>query len=130
YEYTDRAVVNGVAYTYRLLSHDINGTVHDYEQTAEATPTATIPREYALDQNFPNPFNPNTTISYALKDVGFVTLKIYNLLGQEVTTLVSQRLEAGRYTATFMADNLPSGVYIYRLEVNDFTATKKMVLMK
>ena len=130
YEYTDQAVVNGVTYTYRLLSHDINGTVHEYEQTAEATPEAPMPREYALDQNFPNPFNPNTSISYSLMEAGFVTLKIYNLMGQEVATLVSQRMESGRYTATFTATDLPSGIYVYRLDVNDFTATKKMVLMK
>ena len=130
YEYTDQAVVNGVTYTYRLISHDINGTVHEYEQTAQATPEAPIPVEYALDQNFPNPFNPNTTISYALKDAGFVTLKVYNLLGQEVANLVSQRMEAGNYTAGFNGSNLPSGIYVYRLEVNDFAATKKMVLMK
>ncbi len=130
YEYTDQAVVNGVTYTYRLLSHDINGTVHEYEQTVEATPEAPMPREYALEQNFPNPFNPNTTISYALKEAGFVTLKIYNLLGQNVATLVSQRMESGRYTATFTAKDLPSGIYVYRLDVNDFSATKKMVLMK
>ena len=130
YDYTDRAVVNGVTYTYRLLSHDINGAVNEYEMTAEATPEAPIPTEYALAQNFPNPFNPNTTISYALKDAGFVTLKVYNLLGQEVATLVAAEFTAGRYTATFMATDLPSGVYIYRLDVNDFTATKKMVLMK
>jgi hypothetical protein len=98
--------------------------------TAEATPEAPMPREYALEQNFPNPFNPKTTISYALKDAGFVTLKVYNLMGQEVTTLVSQQLDAGHYTATFTATNLPSGVYVYRLEVNDFVSTKKMVLMK
>ncbi len=130
YQYVDRAVVNGVNYSYRLRSYDINGAVHEYDLTAEATPKAPVPVEYALDQNFPNPFNPNTTISYALKDAGFVTLKVYNLLGQEVATLVQTQLTAGRYTATFTAADLPSGVYIYRLEVNDFVATKKMVLMK
>ncbi|MBU1708304.1 T9SS type A sorting domain-containing protein [bacterium] len=130
YQYVDRAVVNGVSYTYRLRSYDINGAVHEYDLTAEATPEAPIPVEYALDQNFPNPFNPNTTISYALKETGFVTLKVYNLLGQNVATLVQAELTTGRYTATFTAADLPSGVYVYRLEVNDFSATKKIVLMK
>jgi hypothetical protein len=130
YNYTDRAVLNGVAYTYRLLSRDINGTVHEYDMTAEATPEAPVPTEYALEQNYPNPFNPNTSISYAVKEGGFVSLKVYNLLGQEVTTLVSQRMEIGRYTATFAANDLPSGIYVYRLVVNDFTAQKKMVLLK
>ncbi len=130
YDYTDRAVVNGVTYTYRLLSHDINGAVNEYEMTAEATPGAPVPTEYALGQNFPNPFNPTTTITYALKDAGFVTLKVYNLLGQEVANLVSQRMEVGNYTVNFDANTLPSGIYIYRIEVNDFSAQQKMVLLK
>ncbi|MBU1936701.1 T9SS type A sorting domain-containing protein, partial [bacterium] len=130
YNYTDRSVVNGVTYTYRLLSHDINGAVNEYEMTAEATPQAPLPTEYALGQNYPNPFNPTTTITYALKDAGFVTLKVYNLLGQEVANLVSEQLNPGSYTANFNATNLPSGIYVYRLEVNDFTAQQKMVLLK
>ena len=130
YDYTDRAVVNGVTYSYRLVSHDINGAVNEYEMTAEATPTAPLPTEYALDQNFPNPFNPTTTINYALKDAGFVTLRVYNLLGQEVANLVSQRMEVGNYSVNFDANTLPSGIYIYRLEVNDFSAQQKMVLLK
>ncbi len=130
YAYTDRAVVNDVTYTYRLLSYDINGAVNEYEMTAEATPQAPLPTEYALSQNFPNPFNPTTTITYALKDAGFVTLKVYNLLGQEVANLVSQQLNAGNYTANFNGTDLPSGIYVYRLEVNDFSAQQKMVLLK
>jgi len=130
YAYTDRAVVNGVAYTYRLISRDINGTTHEFETTVEATPGAPLPTEYALNQNYPNPFNPQTSITYAVKEAGFVTLKVYNLIGQEVATLVSAKMEAGRYTAAFTATDLPSGVYVYRLEVNDFTAQKKMVLLK
>jgi hypothetical protein len=130
YEYVDRAVVNDVTYTYRLLSHDINGAAHEYDMMAEATPGSPIPTEYALEQNHPNPFNPNTSISYSVKEVGFVSLKIYNLLGQEVATLVSKEMAAGRYTVAFAATDLPSGVYVYRLEVNDFTAQKKMVLLK
>jgi len=130
YEYTDRAVVNDVTYTYRLLSHDINGAVQEYDMMAEATPGMPIPTEYALEQNHPNPFNPNTSISYSVREAGFVTLKVYNLIGQEVATLVSARMEAGRYTAAFSVKDMPSGVYVYRLEVNNFTAQKKMVLLK
>ncbi|MFH1010444.1 MAG: T9SS type A sorting domain-containing protein, partial [bacterium] len=130
YSYTDHAVVNGVTYTYRLLSHDINGIVHEYGATVEATPGAPTPTEYALSQNYPNPFNPQTSITYAVKEAGFVTLKVYNLMGQEVATLVSAKMSAGHYTASFAASDLPSGIYVYRLEVNDFTAQKKMVLLK
>jgi len=130
YSYTDRAVVNGVTYTYRLISRDINGTTHEFEKTVEATPSAPLPTEYALYQNYPNPFNPQTSITYAVKEAGFVTLKVYNLIGQEVGTLVSAKMEAGQYTAAFTANDLPSGVYVYRLEVNNFTAQQKMVLLK
>lgn len=129
YEHVDNAVVNGVTYNYQLVSHDINGTIHEYE-TVEATPEAPIPTEYALGQNFPNPFNPTTSISYSLKEAGFVTLNIYNLLGQEVANLVSRQVNVGQYSVSFDASNLPAGIYIYRLEVNDFTAQKKMVLLK
>jgi hypothetical protein len=130
YSYVDHAVVNGVTYTYRLLSHDINGEVHEYASTVEATPGAPMPTEYTLSQNFPNPFNPNTSISYSVKEAGFVNLKVYNLIGQEVATLVAGEMPAGSYTASFTATDLPSGVYVYRLEVNNFTAQKKMVLLK
>jgi hypothetical protein len=130
YSYVDNTVVNGVTYTYRLVSHDINGTVHVYDRTVQATPKAPVPTEYALYQNYPNPFNPQTSIAYAVKEAGFVTLKVYNLIGQEVATLVSAKMEPGRYNVTFSANGLPSGVYVYRLEVNNFTAQKKMVLLK
>ncbi|MFH1010743.1 MAG: hypothetical protein V1784_05855, partial [bacterium] len=70
YQYADRAVVNGVTYAYRLISRDINGTVHEYEQTVEATPAVPVPTEYALNQNYPNPFNPQTSITYAVKEAG------------------------------------------------------------
>jgi len=130
YSYVDHAVVNGVTYTYRLLSHDINGEVHEYASTVEATPGAPMPTEYTLSQNFPNPFNPNTSISYSVKEAGFVSLKVYNLIGQEVATLVAGEMPAGSYSASFTATDLPSGVYVYRLEVNNFTAQKKMVLLK
>jgi len=130
YTYVDRAVVNSVTYTYRLLSHDINGEVHEYAKTEEATPGVPMPTEYALSQNFPNPFNPNTSISFSVKEAGFVSLKVYNLIGQEVATLVAREMPAGNYPVSFTATDLPSGVYVYRLEVNDFTAQKKMVLLK
>jgi hypothetical protein len=130
YEYVDRAVVNGVTYTYSLVSRDIDGTVHEYDRTVEATPETPVPTEYALDQNYPNPFNSTTSISYSLKEAGFVTLKVYNVTGQEVATLVAEKLTVGPHTASFTAENLPSGIYVYRLEVNDFTAQKKMVFLK
>ncbi len=132
YSYTDRGVVNGVTYTYRLISHNMNGTVHEYGEngTVEASPDVQTPMEYSLEQNYPNPFNTQTSISYSLMEAGFVTLKIYNVMGREVATLVSKEMPAGRYTVNLPGNNLPSGLYIYRMTANDFTAQKKMILMK
>ena len=78
----------------------------------------------------PNPFNPTTTINYQLKKNGFVNLQIYDILGKEVTNLVNEIHKAGQYTAVFNADNLPSGVYVYSLRVNDFIQNRKMILLK
>lgn len=89
-----------------------------------------LPKEYALQQNFPNPFNPTTTIRYQIPKDGMVTLKVYDILGAEVATLVNEEKIAGKYEVNFNASNIASGVYIYRLKVNDFVNVKKMVLLK
>ncbi len=89
-----------------------------------------IPEEYALYQNYPNPFNPETSIRFDLKESGRVELKIFNLMGQEVMTLLRQQMPAGSHRITFAADNLPSGVYIYVLKTDNFSASKKMIIMK
>lgn len=86
--------------------------------------------EYALDQNYPNPFNPTTTISYALPKEGMVTIKINDALGREVKTLVNEFKQTGRFTAEFDASRLASGVYIYKLVSGEYTAVKKMMLVK
>jgi hypothetical protein len=89
-----------------------------------------IPVKFNLEQNYPNPFNPSTTINYSLESGGFVKLSVYNFLGQEVKTLVNQYQNAGSYTYTFNALNLPSGVYMYKLKANNSSHVKKMILMK
>jgi hypothetical protein len=86
--------------------------------------------EYALEQNYPNPFNPTTTIKYQIPTSGNVTIKVYDILGNEVANLVDGYMETGRYEAEFDASLLASGVYIYRLNVNDYVNVKKMVLLK
>ena len=91
---------------------------------------ARIPNKYILLQNYPNPFNPATNIAFNLKEPGFVTLKIYDLLGQEVITLVNKELPAGLHNISFDASGLQSGTYIYRIQSKNFTAAKKMVLLK
>jgi hypothetical protein len=83
-----------------------------------------------LHQNYPNPFNPSTTIEFDLPKTTEVTLKIFNILGEEVTTLVSDRLSVGSYSYEWDASNLASGVYLYRLQVGDYVETRKMVLMR
>jgi uncharacterized protein (UPF0218 family) len=90
----------------------------------------TLPVTYSLEQNYPNPFNPTTTIRYQIPKEGMVTLKVYDILGAEVATLVNEEKIVGRYEVSFDASRLASGVYIYRLSVNDFVNVKKMVLLK
>ncbi|MFA5405335.1 MAG: T9SS type A sorting domain-containing protein [Ignavibacteria bacterium] len=92
--------------------------------------TGIIPSNYKLEQNFPNPFNPSTTIRFALPKDGFVSLKMYDALGREVETLVSENLSAGIQEVTYDASKLNSGIYFYRIYTNGFTDTKKMVLVK
>lgn len=95
-----------------------------------STENINIVYEYELNQNFPNPFNPVTTLSYSVKEQGLVRMKIFNLLGQEVATLVNEEKQAGRFSVNFDASALPSGVYIYSLRVNDFVQNRKMTLLK
>lgn len=85
---------------------------------------------YDLSQNYPNPFNPTTTINYQIKEDGLVTLKLYDILGSEVITLVNEDKTKGRYSYNFNASDLASGVYIYQLRVNDFVSAKKLMLLK
>jgi hypothetical protein len=95
------------------------------EQISEA-----VPSTFRLDQNYPNPFNPSTTIHYDLQKSGFVTLKVYNVLGQEVADLVNEVRQTGTYKVTFNASSLASGVYFYTLKANNFAETRKMLLLK
>ena len=89
-----------------------------------------VPSSFALSQNYPNPFNPTTTIKYSLAKESKVSLRIYNILGQEVVTLVNQRQVAGNYIATFDASKFASGVYFYRLNAGSFSQVRKMLLLK
>jgi len=93
-------------------------------------PSNNIPEKYSLSQNYPNPFNPVTKINFAIPKQGFVSLKIYDMLGREVKTLVNEVKQAGYFSADFNASEFSSGVYFYRLEANGFTDVKKMMLIK
>jgi hypothetical protein len=131
YSYTDTKLETGTYY-YRLKQMDFNGT-YEYSSTVEAV--VTVPREFALEQNYPNPFNPSTKINFSLAADSKVTLKVYDLLGQEVVTLVNGELAAGEQEVTFNAAALNSGVYFYRINAEgangrNFTSVKKMILTK
>ena len=86
--------------------------------------------DYKLSQNFPNPFNPTTSIKYSLPEQQFVSVKVFDILGREVASLVNEIKPAGNYEVNFDASNLSSGVYFYQLRAGSFTATGKLILMK
>lgn len=102
-----------------------NVVVTGVEKTKAPTPTA-----YELFTNYPNPFNPSTTISYAIPEAGYVSLKVYDTTGRLVETLVSSHKPAGRYEVSFNAEGLPSGTYLYRLTAGSYSASGKMMLLK
>jgi hypothetical protein len=89
-----------------------------------------LPMAFTLKQNYPNPFNPATTISFDVPQKSFASLRVFDALGREVAVLTSEELPAGAYTRHWNASDMPSGIYFYRLQAGDFTATKKLVLLK
>ncbi len=92
--------------------------------------TNNLPDNFVLVQNYPNPFNPSTVINYSIKYPGLVKIRVYDILGSEVAKLVNETKDSGKYSVEFYAYNLPSGVYIYTLQVNGFSASRKMLLLK
>jgi hypothetical protein len=108
-----------------------NGIYVDYHQIGNpAFAQHTIPTEYNLAQNYPNPFNPTTTIRYSVPEDGLVQMKIYDLAGKEVMSLVNENKTAGNYEVKFNGASLASGIYFYRINVGKFVQTKRMVLVK
>jgi N-acetylneuraminic acid mutarotase len=89
-----------------------------------------IPESYSLSQNYPNPFNPGTKINYSIPEVSFISLKVYDVLGNEIVTLVNEEKYAGNYSVDFKADALPSGTYFYKLTAGNFSETRKMILLR
>lgn len=126
YSFIDDNVLSG-KYAYRLKQIDNDGT-YEFSKVIEIDVDA--PLGYELSQNYPNPFNPATTIRYSLPETGKVKLAIYDVLGQEVKTLVDEIKEAGVHTISFNASNLNSGIYFYKLEADNFVNIKKMSLIK
>jgi hypothetical protein len=110
---------------------NVFGTMGNHTFTTDVNDVpGSVPTAYALDQNFPNPFNPSTKINYSLPVEGFVTLDVYNSIGQKVATLVNETKTAGNYTVNFDASDLTSGIYFYKINAGSFTETKKMILLK
>jgi outer membrane protein assembly factor BamB len=126
YSYIDENLSPG-NYSYRLKQIDYNGAF-EYSDIIEIEVSA--PSKYSLEQNYPNPFNPATTISYSIKEKGLVTLKVFDILGKEVATLIDEEQNAGSYKLEFDASSLASGIYFYHLNSGKFVSTKKMILLK
>ena len=127
YTFTDRNILSQTAYSYRLKQMDFNGS-YSYSKVVQVS--TNLISTFELKQNYPNPFNPSTQISFSLAQNGFVRLVVYNLLGQEVETLINRNMEAGSHSISFDASGLQSGVYIYKLTSSGFTLTKKMILLR
>ena len=126
YSYFDKNLTSG-KYLYRLKQIDFDGT---FSYSNEIEVDFAVVTKFELTQNYPNPFNPATTISFSLPKSGYVSLKVYNALAQEVATLVNGVKEAGNHRIDFNAVNLNSGIYFYKLETGDIAQVKKMTLIK
>jgi hypothetical protein len=127
YHYMDSEVTPSGYYRYRLSDVSYNGskTYHDPVVVQYQPPAA-----FSLDQNYPNPFNPTTVIRYSIPVTNHIDLSIFNLLGQKVATLVSEKQRTGRYQVEFNGSDLPDGVYFYRLQAGNFRQIKKLVLLQ
>jgi hypothetical protein len=125
YSFIDNSASGTVVY--RLKQIDRDGS---FEYSNQVEVTIAAPKEFALMQNHPNPFNPTTAINYTLPVAGHVSLKVFDILGKEVATLVNGVQDAGAKIASFNASQLPSGIYFYTLRTQNFSATRKMMLLK
>jgi hypothetical protein len=126
YYFIDQNVKPG-RYSYRLKQIDFDGTF----QFSEIVKVEVLPPfEFSLEQNYPNPFNPTTKMEYRIAEKGFISLKIYDVLGNEIATLLNKVTPAGTYEVEWNASDLPSGIYFYQLRVGNFIQTKKMLFLK
>jgi hypothetical protein len=141
YSFTDTSALDGMAY-YRLKQIDLDNTVHYFEGVKVAPVTGVtadpLPLQFALHQNYPNPFNPTTTIAYTVPERAHVRLTLYNMLGQKVSVLVDEVVEGGQKSVAFDAEELSSGVYLYRLQARpsggsdagEFVSIRRMMLVR
>jgi hypothetical protein len=127
YSFTDEKLSSG-KYAYRLKQIDNSGT---FKYSQEVEVLVVVPKVFALNQNYPNPFNPNTTIEFTLAENGFTSLKVFDILGRGVATLVNESLKAGiEHQVLFDAAQLSSGIYFYKLECGKQLQVRKLILMK
>jgi hypothetical protein len=132
YAFTDSNATQGRWY-YRLKQIDLDGSVHFTHAVSVDVPTGVeqqAHRNFALYQNFPNPFNPTTEIRYGITESDNVHLRVFDVLGRNIATLVNARMEPGTYAVKFDASNLGSGVYYYQLRVGGLVATKRMLVVR
>ncbi len=127
----DGRIISMGGYTFDgMVVENSNQSLMYTPRVTSVTDEHSLVTDYSLRQNHPNPFNPLTTIKYQISQNGFVTLKVYDILGKEIATLVNEEKPSGRYEVSFNASSFVSGVYLYRLNVNDYVDVKKMILLK
>jgi hypothetical protein len=130
-DYVLKEIANGVEINSHKIEEGVEFTIINSEVTLlKISRKESLPVSYNLEQNFPNPFNPNTTIKFSLPEASNVTLTIYNALGQKVGELVNSNFEAGRYSYQWNALDAASGIYIYELRTEKYVSMKKMILLK
>ncbi|MBK8552310.1 MAG: SBBP repeat-containing protein [Ignavibacteria bacterium] len=135
-DWASSIALDGIGNVYVTGSSIGIGTSSDYatikysQSTGIVHVSSEVPEKFSLFQNFPNPFNPVTNLEFGISDLGFVSLKVYDILGKELATLVNEKLSPGKYKAEFDGSGLPNGVYFYRLTAGEFTETKRMMLIK
>jgi hypothetical protein len=132
YEFLDREVAEGQTYWYYLADVDLNGNRTEHRELMRSvtmTGSAELPSDYSLAA-YPNPFNPSTTISFALPEADFVRIVVFDVAGRWIQTLVNEKRSAGNHTVSFDARDLPSGVYFARMESGRFAMTEKMMLIR
>ena len=126
YSFIDANITGGSKFTYRLKQMDDDGS-YKYSDKVRVNIS---PGNFELYQNYPNPFNPSTTIKYSIPKKSFVTLEVYDILGNEIATLINQEQPIGYYTVNFYSPSLSSGIYYYQLRAGSYVQTKKMIMLK
>ena len=126
YSFLDQGLTVG-KYQYRLKQIDYDGS---FEYSKKVSVEISRPVEFSLEQNYPNPFNPSTTIQFSIPSEGVIKLTVLNIIGEEIETLVNEYKTEGTHQVIFNAENIPSGIYFYKLDSGSFTQTRKMILIK